>query len=98
MVDITLGDGDLISRRASIIAADTVDQAILLDIDSGDFFQLNKSAARIWNLVEQPISFADLCASLEEKFEIGAADCRLDVAHFVGELCERRILIVHADG
>lgn len=98
MANITLGDGDLISRRASIIAADTVDEAILLDIDSGNFFQLNKSAARIWDLIEQPTSFADLCASLEERFQIGAAECRVDVAHFVGALREQGILIVHAGG
>ena len=98
MADIALDDGDLISRRASIIAADTAGEAILLDIDSGNFFQLNKSAARIWNLVEQPTAFADLCASLEERFEIGAAECRVEVAHFVGELRKRGILIVHVHG
>lgn len=89
-------DGDLISRSASVVAADTVDEAILIDIDSGYFFQLNKTAARIWELVEPPRSFADLCTALQAKFAAAPDTCRADVAEFVADMQGRGLLKVGA--
>lgn len=89
-------DSDLISRSASVVAADTMDEAILIDIDSGYFFQLNKSAARIWSLVEQPKSFSDLCAALQKMFKAAPETCRSDVAEFVTDMQDRGLLTVGA--
>jgi hypothetical protein len=88
----SLDDADLISRNASVVAADTMDEAILLDIDSGYFFQLNVSAARIWNLVEQPRSFEELCAELRARFAVSPELCRAEVASFVTDLEGRGLL------
>ena len=87
-----LRDEDLISRRASVVAADAMDEAILLDIDSGYFFQLNKSAARIWTLVEQPKSFADLCSEVRARYAVTPDHCRSQVSEFVAELRDRGLL------
>jgi len=89
-------DSDLISRSASVVAADTADEAILIDIDSGYFFQLNKSAARIWTLVEQPKSFSDLCVALQGMFDAAPETCRGDVAEFVADMQDRGLLKVGA--
>lgn len=89
-------DGDLISRNASVVAADTVDEAILIDIDSGYFFQLNRTAARIWQLVEQPQSFADLCAALQARFKSAPENFRAEVAEFVSDMRERGLIKVGA--
>jgi len=87
-------DEDLISRNISVVGADAADEAILIDIDSGYFFQLNKSAARIWTLVEQPRSFADVCAALQTRFAIAPETCRNDVAGFVADMQDRGLLTI----
>lgn len=92
----TIQDSDLIGRSPSVVGADTVDEAILIDIDSGYFFQLNKTAARIWTTVEQPISFAELCTVLIDTFKAPSDDCRRDVAEFVTDMQERGLLTVQA--
>lgn len=92
----TIQDGDVISRNSSIVSADTMDEAILLDIDSGFFFQLNKSAARIWELTEQPRSFAELCTALQVTFKATPETCRADTAEFVTDMHERGLLKIGA--
>nr|WP_319566042.1 PqqD family protein [uncultured Rhodoferax sp.] len=87
-----ISDNTRISRKVSIMAADAADQAILLDIDSGYFFQLNKSAARIWTLLESPMSLADVCFALHSNFDIGTVECAEDVRQFVADLSERGIV------
>ena len=89
-----LQDNDLISRSTTVVAADTSDETILIDIDSGYFFQLNKSAARIWELVDPPRSFADLCAAIQKRFDATPETCRTDIAEFVAEMQEQGLLRV----
>jgi hypothetical protein len=92
MNDAVLNEETLISRRETIVAADVADDAILLDIDSGYFFQLNKSAARIWNLLETPKTFASLCADLQQAFQAGDSSISADAREFVFDLQQRGII------
>lgn len=92
----TLDDSDLIGRSPTVVGADTVDEAILIDIDSGYFFQLNTTAARIWALAEQPISFGEMSTKLIEAFKAPAEECRRDIAEFVADMQERGLLTVKA--
>ena len=96
MTALAIQDGDLISRNASVVGADAMDEAILIDIDSGYFFQLNKSAARIWKLVEEPRSFAELCAAIQAGFKAAPEGFRAEVAEFIADMRDRGLLRVVA--
>lgn len=87
-------DTDVISRSVSTVAADIADESILMDVNSGYFFQLNVSASQIWKLVEQPKSFGDLCAEMQAKYAVPADACRADLAEFARDLAERGVLTV----
>ncbi len=89
---ITLNDETLILRADNIVAVDVSDEAILLDVDSGYFFQLNRTAATIWRLLEAPRSFADLCVALQADFPGGNEALAADVRGFVIDLADRRVL------
>jgi hypothetical protein len=81
----------IIRRKPSLIAAGVADEAILLDVDSGYFFQLNKSAAQIWNLVEEPLPLAEICTRLDAAFEGVREE---EVVAFVTDMHERGLLEV----
>lgn len=87
-----LHDETLIRHNANVVAVDVTQEAILLDVDSGYFFQLNSTAASIWHLLEEPRSLADLCRALQSDFPAGDAALVDDVRGFVGDLVERGIL------
>lgn len=89
---ITLSDETKICRSDNIAAVSVSDEAILLDVDSGYFFQLNRTAATIWQLVEVPRSFADLCAILQADYPGAQAELLDDVREFVMDLVARRVL------
>jgi hypothetical protein len=89
-------DSAVIRLRRDMIAAESDGEMIVLDAERGDFLQLNKTAARIWALLEEPLSFGDLCARLAEQFAVDAADCREDVLAFVGDLSRRGLVEIDA--
>jgi hypothetical protein len=96
MNDTTLDDDSVIARSATLVAAQVGDQTMLMDLDSGTMFQLNRTGARIWDLVETPRSLADLVATLEQSFPGGGDTLRDDVAAFVAQMRETGLLDVSA--
>lgn len=96
MTATPLDDLAVISRKQSLIAADVADEAILLDVDSGYFFQLNKSAARIWSLIETPKSLAELHAALIQAFSVDPELCRSEMREFVDDMHSRGLVEIVA--
>jgi hypothetical protein len=91
-----LSETDIIARADNKVAADVGDGTVILDIESGYYFQLNKSGARIWNLFETRMPVAELCAKIEAAFDVDSETCRLEVAEFVGAMREKRLVRIDA--
>ncbi|MCA1196389.1 PqqD family protein [Sphingomonas sp. R647] len=91
---VTIGETTVLRRKAAVVGADVADDAILLDIDSGYFFQLNRTGAKIWTFVEQPQTLGALCDHMAASFKVDVAECRRDVSEFVADLVERGVLEV----
>lgn len=89
-------DDTILRRRKDLIAAESDGEIVVLDAERGDFLQLNSSAARIWALLEEPLTLAALCGRLTEQFATQASECRGDVIAFVGLLRERGMVEVTA--
>jgi hypothetical protein len=96
MNDMTLDDSSMIARNETLVAAQVGDQAMLMDLDSGAMFQLNRTGARIWELVETPQTLADLVATLEQSFPGGGDTLRGDVAAFVAQMRETGLIEITA--
>ena len=88
----TIDDTTTLRRKAAVVGADVADDAILLDIDSGYFFQLNRTCAKIWAFVEQPQTLGALIDHMAAGYKVDAETCRSDVTEFVADLIDRGVL------
>ena len=43
---------------------------VLLSIDDGKYYSLNRTATEIWNCLEKPASLGDIELDLAERFEV----------------------------
>jgi hypothetical protein len=69
------------------ISCDVADEAVLLSVQSGDYYGLNPVGASIWRLIQQPRTLADVRnALLEEYTGIEAPECEHEVITFVTEM------------
>jgi hypothetical protein len=73
----------LAARTVNKVAAEMGEETVILDIDSGYYFQLNKTGARIWGLLETPMTLEALCTNVQSAFEVDPATCRLEVLAFL---------------
>ena len=89
-----IDDAMMVSRSQNMIAADVGDEAVILDIQSGYFFQLNRTAALVWGLLETPISTGALCEKMAEAHSVDPAICRGDMMEFIADMRDRSLIAI----
>lgn len=87
-----LADNPTLARAESLVASVVGREVVILNIDSGFFFLLNKTGSRIWDLLEVPLAFETITSTLIDRFVVDPEDCRREVAEFVGVMLDRGLL------
>ena len=70
------------------------DEAVMMNLATGDFLGLNPVAADIWELMAEPVSVGDLIKKLTEKYEIDEADCTTETLKYLETMQQEKMLLV----
>jgi hypothetical protein len=89
-----IDDAMMVSRHQNMIAADVGEEAVILDTQSGYFFQLNRTAAQVWALLESQITAGELCAKMAESHSVDPAICRSDVMDFIADMRDQGLIAI----
>jgi hypothetical protein len=71
-------------------------ETVILGMEAGRYFGLNEVAARVWNLVQEPVQVATLCATLLSEYEVTAGELQQDVLELLAELSDKGLLDVQS--
>lgn len=75
-------------RAKEWLAAEFDQQLVMLDIDSGNYFGLNGTAAVIWTVLEHPHSVAGIVDTLRKQFDVSRERCESSVTQTLRRLQE----------
>lgn len=67
---------------------------MMMDIDSGNYFDIDSVGGRIWALLESPSAFDQLCETLCAEYDVEATACRDETADFIGELADKGLVVL----
>jgi hypothetical protein len=70
----------LLTRDSNPLDCTIGDEVMLLSAQTGMYYALDATAARIWKLLETPTTFGDLCDKLTTEFDVSVDQCRDDVS------------------
>ncbi len=73
------------------------DEAVLLNLQTGLYFSLNETGARIWELLVETSDLAQVVKRMSEEFEADCENIDADVRSLVTRLCEARLVQVVGD-
>ena len=82
------GSDPLIARCHGLIESQLDTEMIGLHIDSGSFYGFNPTAARVWELIEQPRPLSDLCNALTAEFDVDAITCEADLRLLLADMAK----------
>ena len=76
-----------VTVSANQVASEVADEVIILSLENGEYFGLNPVAARVWSLVQEPCTVAELCTTLLAEFTgVTPEACRDQVIALLEEM------------
>jgi Coenzyme PQQ synthesis protein D (PqqD) len=82
-------------RREGVAAQVASGEAVLLDIESGQYFSLNPVGGRIWELCDGTRSVAEIVSVMCEEYDVARDVVTADTTEILSEL-EKAKLVVDA--
>ena len=80
-------------KRRERVAAQIADgEAVLLDIESGEYFALNSVGSRIWELSDGTRSTAEIVSVICDEFDVAEDVAMADVREILGELEKEKLV------
>ena len=94
--DMAVAPASRVSRNEAIVFTDLDDTIVMMDVDEGQYYELDPVGARIWTLLETDRSAADLCDALAAEFDVDPDTCHRDTLEFLQSASDLRIVYVQS--
>ncbi len=82
----------VIRQKQGQVAADVDDEVVMMNLERGNYYGLNAVGSRIWKLLKEPMSVADLCRQLQQEYRVEPEQCRQDVLELLEQLNAETLL------
>ena len=89
-------DPNGITVSQDVLTAHLPGEAVLLDMDTKNYYRLNATAAHVWRLLERGAGRDEILASLLATFEVDGDTAAAGLDSLIGELRSRRLVDVAA--
>lgn len=80
-------------RREGVAAQIADGEAVLLDIESGEYFSLNPVGSRIWELCDGTRSTAEIVSVICDEFAVAEDVATADANEILDELEKERLVV-----
>lgn len=82
------------TKHPEALARRIEDLFVILQPDMSELHSLNSVATRIWTLIEEERTVADVAAAIADEYEVDEATARGDVLELLGTLREKQLIVV----
>lgn len=78
----------IVSRnaQAQLVETEVDREAVILRLDTGIGYGLNKVGTTIWQQITGPLTIAEICAALFARYDIDAETCERQVLELLSEM------------
>ena len=83
---------DRVSIPAQVMARTVGDETVILDLASGTYFGLDPVGARIWGLMGESKTLAEICGQMLEEYEVSREDLERDTLKLAHELAAQGLI------
>lgn len=83
----------VIHRNPSAISSELDGEAVILDMESGKYHNLDSTGTRIWELLQNKISLNDIVLQLMGEYTVEQEQCTTDVRDFIQQMLDSGLVI-----
>lgn len=75
-----------IARNETIMSTDLGGELVMMDLESGEYFNMKDVALRIWELIEEPKTVETIATLLQAEYDVDADTCAAETMAFIVQL------------
>lgn len=89
-----IGPDTVLQRNKDILFNQIDGEVVMLSVENGKYYGLNKVGSRIWVLLERPITFNMIIDILQKEYKISAEQCFFETHEFFSKMATRQLIIL----
>ena len=82
------GPVDTFVRKPDLIAAEMDGDLVMMSVERGEYFGVGGIGARVWELLAQPTTVAEIARTICAEYDVDEARCLADMQAFVDALVQ----------
>jgi hypothetical protein len=75
-----------------VMARQVGDETVILDLAGGTYYGLDPVGARIWQLMSERKTLAEICDTMLDEYEVTRDDLERDVVELANKLLEQKLI------
>lgn len=79
------------------VSCDLAGEAAILGLKNGVYYGLDIVGARIWNLIQAPVTVAAIRNVIMEEFDVAPDRCEHDLLYLLQKLCAEGLIQIEND-
>jgi hypothetical protein len=87
---------DKLTIPPQVMARQVGEETVILDLASGTYFGLDPVGARIWQLLAEGGTLAEVCETMLSEYEVSQEEIERDVIRLAEELSAKQLIIAGA--
>ena len=89
---MTFPSDTIFTRSPDPLTIEVDGELVMMDANSGAYFNLDRIGTVIWGLLANPIRFEDLCQSMHTHYEAPLETIRADVAALLSRMLDHKLV------
>lgn len=94
--DLSVTTDSVLVREKELAVADVDGRAVVLSLTAGSYFDFNRVATEIWEMLAKPCRVGEIFKRLSDRHVVDAATLTRDVTPFLQTLVNERLVRVLA--
>ncbi len=83
----------IVSKNLQIISSKMDNEVVMMSVEKGNYYGLNRVGSEIWEKLTEPITVAGLCEKLLQEFDVEKDKCEQDVIKYLEKLVSEGLIL-----
>ncbi|MGO9603687.1 MAG: PqqD family protein [Candidatus Binataceae bacterium] len=92
MPALSLPEGSRVAASRDQVSCDLAGEAAILNLKSGVYFGLDPVGARVWSLLQNPLTLAEICDALSQEYDVERGRLEADLRELISDLTEHGLV------
>jgi hypothetical protein len=91
---MTLSRESIVVVSKDQMASDIAGETVILGLSAGRYYGLDAVGARIWQLIQTPMTVANLVRTIVSEYEVDPEQCEADLLKLLQQMIDSRLVEV----